>query len=515
MNTRIDRATDALETSGIVALQLVSNADRVSPMMPAWTSVVIDREGDPDRVYPLYPEAEGLLRSQMFVGAVPPGNYRIRNLHASNADNSAWLNAPVPRLLGRFNVEAGRVTTLGTIVYQPFYAVDANPLRGVPYVVTRVDDALDATRYVLARYPNAGAMTPQVPLGWVEDGGDEMRNGVVERMRDFALGEEAVLLEPGSFAMPARLGQIQWREPSGSWRRIDTGYTQQIAALTRGDDGFIAGGERGLLLHARVLSGPWAEVAGPAVDEAVYWLHALPGGRLLALTRSGSQARFYDIDTANPKWEPVRSFSYEQGFFFTGRGVVHPAVDHDRLTLMFNGEALVYLLAERTWSSSRERTLWRVARQEDGTLLAIPGSLWNGIGEPVFRTREGSWHALRRPTKATNAAWMVSGSLPWLDREGGAHIPGTRMRRVAGGRIERSDEVYLLYSTTPGDSLSWKVRGQMPAGCYHMLPQVSSEQHLFARCLDGRVIRSDDGGHEWVTDRDNGVAEYRPEPSLT
>lgn len=90
--SRVDRQ-QALAETGIVVLQLVSNSDRIAPSIATWTSVILDRDDDPDTIYELTPESDGLLHSQMYVGAVPPGNYRIRNLHAFEPNSGIYMNA--------------------------------------------------------------------------------------------------------------------------------------------------------------------------------------------------------------------------------------------------------------------------------------------------------------------------------------------------------------------------------------------------------------------------------------
>lgn len=94
----------------------------------------------------------------------------------------------------------------------------------------------------------------------------------------------------GVLVIPSRLGQIRWRAPGQGWQRSDTGYTNEILTVSRVGDAWIAGGERGLVLVAPELAGPWKRLPEPSPHEAVYWTGADGKGGFYALAREQTQA---------------------------------------------------------------------------------------------------------------------------------------------------------------------------------------------------------------------------------
>jgi hypothetical protein len=507
IETRLDDPSKLPERYGVVVVQTVSNAYRLSDMLYNWTALFVVDLDDTEKRYRLDAKNTGMLDNRVFVGALPPGRYAIYNLHSfgGGGDYSYWLNARVPRLVGSFEVHEDRLTSLGALVYQPLGEVDSERGGKVStYVVTRVDDDEDLSEFVREAYPDFHArLESDFVDGWEGDGLAAVRADLADRIRSIAHAERPIRLSDGTAALGANLGQVFWRNGNGEWERTDTGYVLQLGAVARVDDGYVLAGERGLVLVGPSRQGPWAHVRGPGTQEAVYWMHELPGGDLVALTRSALRVRFYRVSHDFSEWRVLRQFAFERTVFFTGAGMVHAAMLSSGAVLVFGDKKrLVYDPATGRIEESDSDNLFQFAQQPDGTLVALPGSAWSGVGPPRYSRDEGrTWTRIARVPRAES--WDAVLRVPPVV------LPDDRValvsRRMVIGTTTRGQrpvpsEERMLRVAAGRDTIdSW---GQaMENACFRLVPEWSTPDLLFTLCEDGRVLRSPDHGRTWVTDR--------------
>ena len=99
-------------THGVVALQVINNAERLAPLHKGWTAVIVVRTDNMDaikaaaiaeakekaekkgktidedkvdwdpEIYELTPVYQGTVDSQLFIGSMPPGEYMISTLYS-------------------------------------------------------------------------------------------------------------------------------------------------------------------------------------------------------------------------------------------------------------------------------------------------------------------------------------------------------------------------------------------------------------------------------------------------
>jgi hypothetical protein len=498
INTDITATQDIPSGFGVVAVQVISNTRQLGPSLTQWTNINVVDIDHPELRYRVPSYDIGMASSQAFIGALPAGRYAIFNLHAfeNNGDIVSWINAPVPRAVGTFVVAEDGITTLGTLAYQPLEKVGSDNAPG--YFVTRIEDQQDLAELVVERHPSVAArIQTQGIRGWEESPADETLRRYANRLRELVLGSEPQS-EAGVLVIPSRLGQIRWREPGQEWQRSDTGYTNEILTVSRVGDAWIAGGERGLVLVAPELAGPWKRLPGPSPREAVYWTGADGKGGFYALAREQTQVNLYRQTPGGADWQPMKRFPVER---YADLRRVSALVDGDRLRV-FAAEQLWQWNGSEPWTSVESSAVSQVTAQLDGSLIGWAESIMIGRGPAVSPDQGRTWERLVRPVRFGDA----QSSLPYRAADGRFLIPGAIETRDTQLRLRKSKEVYLLASSHR--ARDWRWLGQFSSGCEQLAPAISSSEHLYAICRDGSLERSDDGGKTWQRELDTGLDRF-------
>ncbi len=506
IQTSPDDPDNLPEHYGLVAFKVISNTDRLAPSLQNWTGAFAVDLQDMEKRYFLAAGGNGLNSSRVFVGAMPPGEYGIFLLQSflRHGDGSTWLNAPVPRALGNFRVEEGRLTSLGSMVYQPLGQIGEGREQTNLYVIARFDDDEPLEDFVAEAFPQAWeGIRIDLILGWEPDEHDVERQVMADRLRRFARGIEPHRLPDRQAILTAPMGQILVREYAGSWRRIDTGQNRHIATVIAHGDGYLAGGERGLVMQAPSLDGPWEPVPGPSTQENVFWLHSDPVAGVVALAQEGRQVQLYSVSPDFSSWRNVVTFENQPGRAYAGSGLSHGARMSDgRLAIFGDHQRVVYDPLSGEVERHEGRDLYQFA-QQDGTLVAIPGHWWTGYGNPEFSRDYGaswssvqpirkqeSWPRLRLPVVLPDNDFAVLAHQAYQD-------PQSRRRR-------RESELRLRVGA---DDQIRHWGGQLPEGCDRLVPALSGPDELFVSCQDGRVLLSTDGGKSWTVDLDTTMDE--------
>jgi hypothetical protein len=512
VETRPDELDELPERHGVVAVQVANNARRISWQIETWTAVHVVNLDDTKTVYRLRPSGTGLLNSRVFVGALPPGRYAIFNLHASVRvdDFRVWFNAPVSRTVGTFQIDEGYLTSLGTLVYQPLGETEVDGRETTLHVIARTDEEESLAPFVVASFPELADSVHAGEMSWDPDGMEHQREEIAERLRTFAIGTDHHRLDDGRIAMSGPLGMLIVRNGPGDWQRVHTGASVRLAALTRQKDRYLVAGERGIVLAADRLEGPWTSVPGPGPMEAVYWLQGLPDGSLYALTRAADTVRFYRVSADLTEWSPLREFEYSQGMVFTGdtgRGEVHAAALPDGNVVLFGDARRILLDAEGTvLSDEGNKHLYKFQVQDEETLVALPGSLWSGVGRMHY-SRDGgkNWETMQRPGAAERERPSTR-HFHYILPNGGSlaftHRGGTNSR---GTRIVYEDNPRLREASEDGSILRWGTA--VEPTCTGLVPSISTEERLFSWCDDGRVLISEDQGASWQVDFSPGTED--------
>lgn len=502
--TSLDKPDLLPERVGVAAIQVVTNQGSLSPMLDNWTSIYAFNVEDPESRYELKASSRGLLRSRVFVGALPPGRYSLLFMQSlvATGNGSWWINARIPSTLGVFEVADATLTTLGTIVYQPLGEVGEGDERRGVYAVVRAEDPQLLDGFIADLYPEFHArLDSELVLGW-ETGVELTGDDSSAQVKEAAYGVTPIQLADGRVAFGATLGQIYWREADGSWVRTDTSFVNEIATVAEMDDGYVAGGERGLVLVAPALEGPWSRVQGPSDTHAVYWLYQHGDGHIYALARSATRVTFFRVSADFAEWTAIHTYHHQPGLTFTGAGQVHAfATKAGRIMLFGGGERRNYDPATNQSTVEKSDEYFLFAYQPNGKVVSVPGSWWSGVALPEVSANDGAdWERTRT---ARGREYRIPGLgtvLPYALDDG--RILMVMHKAVAVDHLRRkpSEELYTRIGDVDGEIERWGAA--LEPGCHTLLPTVSTDRLLFLRCDDGRIMTSSDLGASWQIDRD-------------
>lgn len=507
IETRPDDPANLPERYGLVAFKVISNTDRLAPALQNWTGAFAVDLDDMEKRYFLAAGGTGLNSSRVFVGAMPPGEYGIFLLQSflRHADGSTWLNAPVPRGLGNFRVEEGRLTSLGSMVYQPLGQVGEGRDQTNLYVIARFDDEEPLEDFVAEAFPQAWAgIQTDLILGWEPDEHELERQDMADRLRRFARGIEPHRLPNGQAILTAPMGQIRLREGQGSWRRIDTGQNRHIGAVVAHGDGYLAGGERGLVMQAPSLEGPWEHLPGPSTQENVVWLHSDPVGGVVALAQKGWDVTFYAVSPDFSSWRKVAEFDSRPPLLWPRSGLVHGVSKSDgRVVIFGERERLVFDPVSGAVERFESRNLYHVTQQEDGTIVALPGRWWTGVANPEFSRDYGATWTTIRPVRDLES-WQGASPPVVLPGDEFAVLSNQAYQDPQTRRRRHESELRLRVGVD-NQILHWGE--QLPEGCARLVPLISGPNGIFVSCNDGRLLLSTDGGRTWTVDLDTTMDE--------
>ncbi|MGY6629860.1 MAG: hypothetical protein ACXIUL_02525 [Wenzhouxiangella sp.] len=487
---------------GLVAFKVISNTERLTSRLVNWTGAFAIDLNDSEKRYFLQGSSAGLNSSRVFVGAMPPGEYAVVMLqsHLRAPDAQIWLNAPLSADTGTFSVDQGRLTSLGTLVYQPLgWVREDNESRHL-YVIARFEDYEPLEHLVAEAYPEAweGIQTDLI-LGWDPDENDPMRQEMADRLRRVPRGMERHRLDDGRAVLTAPMGQILVRDSAASWRRIDSGQTRHIASLTdRAEGGYLASGERGLVLTADHLDGPWQHRPGPSTQENIFWIHSNADGSAVALTERHDRIRLYSVDPDFSQWQSLAEFRHRNPMLSAAEAFHALATEDGRVMVFGDSRRTVFDPSTGAVESHEDRNLTHLSRQPDGTLTRVPDHFWSRNGRPQFSVDDGeTWQDLR-PIRSIEI-WRVSGPVFILPNQEFAAI-SNRSYRPAPTQRMRYDEHNRIRLGDTEEIRQWGVA--LEEGCDQLVPLFSDPGNLFVSCRDGRLLRSTDGGQSWNVDFD-------------
>ncbi len=521
--TRLENKEALPSTFGVVTVQVVSNSLRLTWALRSWNAVYVVNVDDPTDTQVLTPSGTGFMRSRVFVGALPPGEYALFGMASVRrvGDATHSLQIPLSRSLGTFVVEQNRISSLGTLVFQPTGTLEGFT-RGdeQPYIVTRFDDFDDFSSFVFDVYPEMrGQLNEDTMLGWEFDPHQPYRDELVDFIKSVPVGLSHHWLGEGRIAMLGVLGQIIVRDPETRvWTQYDTGFNQQLADLVHVDSLFLASGERGLLIAAPAIEGPWHRIQGPSSQEPLIWIHYEPDFGLYGLTRVGTDVKLYSAAPDFSSWSVVETFDLLSGFLEPIVDDIHAFAPGDgTLVLMTGGDRISYDLATGERRSSRVSTPFLLARQPDGTLISSMFMLGGAGGRPKYSFDDGqSWSEIFRHRDDEHWAYNT---MPLVVDESATLFVSQRLYRDQERRIrtESVPRTRVFLHDRVGVA-SWGEK--MEPGCTWLMPEISTSNLIFSSCIDGRLFRSDDRGQTWELDYQPGMDQEsaddlkRREPSV-
>jgi len=498
---------------GLVAVQVVTNATRLSDHLANWSEVIVAQEGvTGDDGKPLLTSIpaliDGLSTTRVFVGLLKPGRYRFGGLYSIQTGEFIHvMTAPAPRTVGSFEVKTGHLTNLGTVLFQPFLpdplaTTILNTDEHTRYAMSRIDDAESLTDFVSHRYPKEHSRTLANPvLGWLPDQLAEAREKLASATRAYALlALPHNLGKPSEITYTARLGTIYRRHADGAWSTCHVPTNYELLSYDELADGSVlTGSERGHVWRSSTACGDWRAVPLPDPVQSVIWLGHSAGAQY-ALTAEQRRYRIYATTSTESGWRLVKEF-----------GTYSPLdpqylVDHIETPAMViqQGDTLAMYTYSGTYrfrtdteeftTMSSDGLSW-LSAQPNRLLVSSESSSWIGNKPPRVSLDGGkTWLQYQRL-----GAW---GSIPYVLPNGDEIAADSSATYVFFG-WKKNAKIDVLRSQDRGKT-NTRV-GDLPYGCGTLDASVSQDDFFVARCFDGSLLHSLDQGRTWTVEFDRAV----------
>ncbi len=530
----------ALRTGeGVVAVQVVSNAERLSQWNEQWTDVVVVRVDNmalkkeearkawearkkqgkkaagPDVELDVYVlEADMSLpdKSRVFVGAVPEGEYMVTRLFSyfSNGNIVSQLSMPVGPSAGVFPVRSGQFTNLGTLVFQPIANIENDSfwdkLMGrnqvqIKAIVARSADQEDLAGFLSTRFPQIKDSVDLMKANaWRADALDDFRANVSDLLKEAALPTRYQRLGFHPFiAVPSRLGIVRWMDGQEqvTWTRLPT--RSQIMTVADWRDGIVAGGERGTVFWSHAIAGPWHAMQPVPVSHVVEQIVMKEDGHGYALVVGPERhLSVYRLAHVSKPWELLHSFVIPRGIFGVAGGRFLLSRD-DGVELWLDDKRWSYDENSGQWTQKKASGFVSLYRMGPGILTGVESSSWDGVGSTVVSVDDGAhWESISRILNRDMPDSMIEKQPAVVDIEGKAISVGREYRRSPKDKRPLAPLRIIRGPYDKGGDF-WTHHGIVDEDCAKLLSAISSAARLYFQCDDGSVRVTTDLGSTWTT----------------
>lgn len=544
-SARLDNTKPLPENHGIVAVQVVNNTGRLAPLHAGWTEVLAVRLDnrdaikdaafaaarekakaknkvfDPDKVdwspeiYSMTPITEGVIDSQLFAGSMPAGNYVISSLYSFYSDGniSSWITMPVGFSAGTYNVEAGRFTNLGSLVFQPLLNVKnesfwSNSSSQKAYVA-RIDELENLDLFIKGHYPQVVKTVDfSQPIQWESDEPElaDYRSVLSTLSRTNAYGANAMQTGiDGTRAIAAKFGQLRVVDSQGKWQQVNLSTNSQIAAVVNTNEKILIGGERGQVFEGDSFDGEWTLTQPVAPTEAVVWF-GQGKNALYALTSSARAFQLYEVNGSDG-WKRIGDFVKKiANDFFVQNGGLFPVITAQGTVRVINDNKIYdYDVASGQWLQTKGKALVDMTQLSTGVILGIEVSQWDGAGDQVISYDDGStWLTVDRRLSLFGDT-VTERALPILLDDGTVVTLGRESKGGKGLKLISQPKSNL------GDKKAWLAHGDAKANCETSLPELTQGNTIYFLCDKGEVVSTSDLGLTWETAVDINVAAMQSE----
>lgn len=311
--TAVSSDSEFQAQEGLVVLRLVD----VGTVPISRFTVVSEQTGEE---FPLRAIRFGQTVNTTYVGRLPAGRYQPKNLTGSTQQGTLIHSATVPlaELTGKFDVEASRVTQLGTMVFVRLGSADFN----AETMTTKVRFALplDPTPVpvepmLASRFPQlAKAAAGKPPLGWVKGTVPTQPPRLIDVARAMVrVQSQPAYADASTVVAGGSLGVVVKTRPGEKPVRHAAPTVHAITSVLALQDGrWLAGGEEGYLALSSNEGGQWQALPALPPDEVVLHLTQRPDGRLLMVTDSDRAAVVYESADHPIAWKEIHRIDSER-----------------------------------------------------------------------------------------------------------------------------------------------------------------------------------------------------------
>ena len=537
-STSISTNTVLTPDQGVVVVQVINNTERLAPLHKDWTEVFAIRLDNADTkkqaaidkakkknkpvnedkvdwehdFYSLTPSREGVVNSQVFIGAIPEGEYIITTLYSfySDGNMSSWVSMPVYFSAGKFNVKKKRLTNLGSLVFQPLLSIKNesfwNNSSSQKAYITRLEEQQPLAQYVLGSHPQ---LVEQIdvtnPITWQEDEYDSYRSKLGEISRKNAYGNIAISLNKNAKgALASKFGQLNILKNDNSWQQFNLPTNSEVLSILEIEDTFFVGSEKGNLYFKKIRSKqPWEKSAPISPKEAIVWM-GKGSSQYYAVTQLNSNYKAYSFVHPKQQWKEVGMFKKTNTTWLVQYGGLFPIITSEGGLRIFNDNKIHDFLSDTgVWQVSKGSSMQKVAQLSDNTLVALEVSQWDGIGDQAVSIDNGNtWVAIDR-SLSMFGDHKTDYSLP-AKLEGDLFVSLGRKSGKGKGKGKGKSTLNIISNKLEGLSKgkTWQYHYPAKDSCETLLPQLSNNAQLYFLCDQGQLVSTSDFGKTWVTEVD-------------
>lgn len=458
--------------SGALVLRLTTN------VAPAGFSTVYDtvQVVSDTGIYTLTRQVRGVVRTGLFSGALPAGRYRVSRFETVGFNFRRWVD--VPAVFGTFTVQAGQLTDLGTVIYEP--------AGGNKVLFARTLSESDTRELVAASYPKlAERVLAQSVLGWDAGASNADLDRTFAAMRArVAPINFPVVAGSGSVYAGSALGQVLAR-PAGqrSWRQFDTGTAREILSVIEDGSALLAGGEEGFLVRSTDGGRSWQRMQAPD-RGAILHLVRRPGAGLMVVSLFDKTVTVWE--QAGAAWQTRGQFPYERSF---NAGALPPhAVDGPRHLYVGLPNGVIHALDFASGQWQRHEAPFSLIT------LATAGDMLYGYGAQL-----------------THSIWMSEDNgKTWRDLDTSRRAGAPVFSDPRTGYVLYVKEVFagkMSVQMTKDGGRSWSETGDLPEAAarrvFVMRPMAIHPDGptLLVFATNGAVFSTRDAGATWTEER--------------
>ncbi len=338
--------------------------------------------------------------SHFFIGRLPAGRYKLVAMNGSTVGTDGRFDRrtiPVDKITGKFDVEAQRVTDLGTM---SFMQVDGSYQKergdwqtehgSFKFLLPLDPTPVPTDQLIAARVPQlAAANLGKSKLGWVPGSVPTQPPGALDIARRQAKAvTQPTFIDDKTMIAGGPLGTMAIYGPDHTSRliKIDTVLAVESVAMLN-DGRMLAGGEEGLLAVTSDMGRNWQRLQGLGSDEIVVHLSQAADGRLLMVTDRDHEAVVYESPADSINWKVIRRIASDRPLAIATRSfnggtrqmITVAKASRDRLVVYTRPDTLSSLdLKTGKWESYETPWQFRegIKVTPDGYVIGIRMASW-------------------------------------------------------------------------------------------------------------------------------------------
>lgn len=311
---------------GAMAVRILPNRNGVSQFFKTWQVLEVvrspDAPGGTEAHFEVGPLLDGMSRSALYAGSLPPGHYRFVKLSAMSCgalcvQSSLMVN---PHFSG-FDVQSGKLTDLNVLVQS-----DPPSFLGAGNVMLSHDEAAlgtETTEIIDELAPGLKPVLVDAPLSWTDSPAAAAAQAKANLLaRQFSTGSVSPeALPDGRIIYGSANGVVFEWTPGQRPVAHDIGMRRSVeSVLVTTDGAWIAGGELSMLQLTRDQGKNWGSIRGDLPLALILDVHQWRD-QLVTTTLRGQSVAVYRSGPYGGSWTRLGSYEMSLSAFWDIPGI--------------------------------------------------------------------------------------------------------------------------------------------------------------------------------------------------